>query len=151
VAYGAGQNASGGTYDSSPAIYRRVRDYIGPASQRDARIPPREQSQNCHSSKPIWFFFINSTDERPKSLLDFAHQQRLAIFGVKKHIILKPLRRGEKPSRTFPIISPMNPLDASEANATTMELQTLSGLYIHELKDLFNAERFKVWAAVNGQ
>ena len=97
-------------------------------------------------------FFINSTDERPKSLLDFAHQQRLAIFGVKKHIILKPLR-GEKPSRTFPIISPMNPLDASEANATTMELQTLSGLYIHELKDLFifSAERFKVWAVVNGQ
>jgi hypothetical protein len=79
-------------------------------------------------------FFINSTDERPKSLLDFAHQQRLAIFGVKKHIILKPLR-GEKPSRTFPIISPMNPLDTSEANATTMELQTLSGLCIHELKD----------------
>ena len=34
-----------------------------------------------------------------------------------------------------------------------MELQTLSGLYIHELKDLFifSAERFKVWAVVNGQ
>jgi hypothetical protein len=73
----------------------------------------------------------------------------LAIFGVKKHIILKPMR-GEKPSRTFPI-SPINPLDASEANATTMELQTLSGLYIHELKDLFSAERFKVWTVVNGQ
>jgi len=30
----------GRTYDSSPAIHRRVRDHMGPASRRDARIPP---------------------------------------------------------------------------------------------------------------
>jgi hypothetical protein len=30
----------GGTYDSSPAIYRRVRKHIRPVSRRDARIPP---------------------------------------------------------------------------------------------------------------
>jgi hypothetical protein len=35
---------------------------------------------------------------------------------------------GEKPFRTF-LISPMNPLDASEANATTMELQTVKGVF----------------------
>jgi hypothetical protein len=73
----------------------------------------------------------------------------LAIFGVKKHIILKPPAAGRKPSRTFPI-SPMNPLDASEANATTMELQTLSGLYIHELKDLLaQVSKFGPWSMVN--
>jgi len=41
----------GGTPESSPAIYRRVRDHVGPASRRDARIPPRDQFQRYRSSK----------------------------------------------------------------------------------------------------
>jgi ferritin-like metal-binding protein YciE len=36
---------------------------------------------------------------------------------------------------------PMNPLYAQETNTTTMELQTLKDLYLHELKDLFSAEQ----------
>jgi len=35
----------------------------------------------------------------------------------------------------------MNPLYAQETNTTTMELQTLKDLYLHELKDLFSAEQ----------
>ena len=120
MAYGAGQNASGGTYDSSPAIYRRVRDYIGPASQRDARIPPREQSQNCHSSKPIWFFFINSTDERPKSLLDFAHHQRLTIFGGKNTVNMK---RRECISHRPSLISIVPPGHTGTATALNAEIE----------------------------
>jgi hypothetical protein len=48
----------GGTYDSSPAIYRRLRDHMRPASRRDARIPSREESQRYRSSKPIPCFFM---------------------------------------------------------------------------------------------
>jgi hypothetical protein len=51
----------GGTYDSSSAIYRRVRDHMGPASRRDARVPPRAQSQRYRSSKPMPCFFRKLT------------------------------------------------------------------------------------------
>ena len=46
----------------------------------------------CNSTDAERLYFIllcDSTHERPKSFLDFAHQQRLAIFGAKDTVNIK--------------------------------------------------------------
>src|ERR1700719_4616788 len=46
----------------------------------------------CNSTNAERLYFIllcDPTHERPKSLLDFAHQQRLAIFGAKNTVNIK--------------------------------------------------------------
>ena len=46
----------------------------------------------CNSTDAERLYSIllcDSTHERPKSLLDFAHQQRLAIFGAKNTVNIK--------------------------------------------------------------
>jgi hypothetical protein len=46
----------------------------------------------CDSTDADRLYFIllcDSTHERPKSFLDFAHQQRLAVFGAKNTVNMK--------------------------------------------------------------
>ena len=63
----------------------------------------------CNSTDAERLYSIllcDSTHERPKSLLDFAHQQRLAIFGAKNTV---NIRRRECISRRPSLISIVPP------------------------------------------
>src|ERR1700720_4232612 len=75
----------------------------------------------CNSTDAERLYFIllcDSTHERPKSFLDFAHQQRLAIFGPKNTVNIK---RRECISRRPSLISIVPPGHTGTATAINAE------------------------------
>jgi hypothetical protein len=109
----------------------------------------------CNSTNAERLYFIllcDSTHERPKSLLDFAYQQRLAILGAKNTVNIRRRERithgpslisivppgrdrilntstGDKSPAYFLVVPPGHTSTAAALNAEMSKLQRPFGPY----------------------